>query len=73
MTFDDAWDIAKKMMQLYRSETLRKDLGMKATERAIRVFDWSIIKKQWVDFFKTCVIQESDIPAEWAKLYSETK
>jgi glycosyltransferase involved in cell wall biosynthesis len=69
----DPWDVAKKMTKLYESETLRKELGFKATEKAMKTFDWQIIRKQWVDFVKSLVIDESKIPEEWAKLYAETK
>ena len=73
MEVPDQWDVAKKMMQLYKSEGLRKELGMKATERAMKTFSWEVIKPQWIDLFKSCVIQESDIPAEWQKLMAEVK
>jgi glycosyltransferase involved in cell wall biosynthesis len=63
----DPWEVAKKMVQLYKSESLRKELGMKATERAIKTFDWSIINKQWADYMNDLVVKEADIPAEWAK------
>jgi len=69
----DPWDVAKKMSKLYESEALRKELGFKATEKAIKTFDWQIIRKQWVDFVKSLVIDESRIPEEWKKLYDETK
>jgi glycosyltransferase involved in cell wall biosynthesis len=69
----DPWDIAKKMQKLYESEALRKELGFKSTERAVKTFDWSIIRKQWVDLMKSLVITEDKIPEEWQKLYAETK
>jgi len=67
----DPYDVAKKMRILYDDESLRKELGLIATERAIKTFDWSIIGKQWVDFMKSLVITEDQIPDEWAKLYAE--
>jgi glycosyltransferase involved in cell wall biosynthesis len=67
------WDIAQKMEKLYKEASLRKELCIKATERTVKTFDWRIIQKQWIDFVKTLVITESDIPAEWKQLYEETK
>lgn len=67
------WDVAKQMMKLYKNEALRKELGFKATERAVKTFDWRIIKNQWVELFKSLIVSEEDIPEEWKKLYSETQ
>jgi glycosyltransferase involved in cell wall biosynthesis len=69
----DPWAVAKQMEKLYKDASLRKELGFKATERAIKEFDWGIIRKKWIELVKTQVITEDQIPAEWAKLYAETK
>ena len=67
------WDIAQKMENLYKEKSLREELGMKASQRAVKVFDWSIIKKEWVDLVKSLIIDETKIPEEWKKLYEQTK
>ncbi len=69
----DPWDVAQKMERLYKDKTLREELGLKASQRAVQLFDWSIIKKQWIDLVKSLIIDETKIPAEWEKLWNETK
>ncbi len=69
----DPWDVAKQMLKLYKSEALRKELGIKATEKAVREFDWTTIRKQWVEFVNKLVLKAEDIPAEWAKLMEDTR
>lgn len=67
----DPWDVAKQMLRLYKSEALRKELGTKATEKAVKEFDWTIIRKQWVDYMNKLIVKDEDIPAEWARLMNE--
>jgi glycosyltransferase involved in cell wall biosynthesis len=69
----DPWDVAKQMLKLYKSEALRKELGTKATEKAVREFDWTLIRKQWVEYVGKLVLKAEDVPAEWARLMEETK
>ncbi len=61
------------MLKLYKSKALREELGTKATEKAIREFDWTLIRRQWVEYVNKLVLKESDIPAEWAKLMEDTR
>lgn len=67
------WDVADKMEKLYLEPKLRSDLGFKATEKSLREFDWRIINHKWNELLKSLIITEANIPAEWAKLYQETK
>jgi glycosyltransferase involved in cell wall biosynthesis len=69
----DPWQVAHKMVQLYKDVALRKELGFKASVRATEVFDWNIIKPKWVKLVKSLVITAEQVPAEWQKLFEETK
>lgn len=66
-------DIAAKTETLYSDAKLRETLSMMATERACKVFDWNIIKKQWADLIKSCIISVEDLPAEWKSIYESVK
>ena len=69
----DPYDVAKKMELLYKDSTLREKLGIAASEKACRDYDWAIIRKKWVDLVKSLIVDETKIPEEWARLYAETK
>jgi glycosyltransferase involved in cell wall biosynthesis len=67
------WDVADKIFELYNNKALRSELGIKATERALKVFDLSVVNKQWIDTIASMIVTEEQIPDEWKKLYEETK
>ena len=69
----DPWDVAKKMLRLYKDEALRKELGFKATEKSLKEFDWRIIIPKWLEVVKSLIISEEQIPEAWKALYNETK
>jgi glycosyltransferase involved in cell wall biosynthesis len=69
----DPWDVADKIYTLYKDKALRASLGIKATERAVKTFDLTIVNKQWIDLIKSLIITEEQIPQEWAKLLADTK
>ena len=67
------YDVAKKTETLYEDKQLRERVSYKETERAITVYDWSIVRKQWVEVVKSCIITPEQLPVEWQQLYEQTK
>jgi len=67
------YDVAKKTNSLYADKFLRERIAINESERAVKFYDWSLIRKQWVELVKSCVITEDDLPEEWQKIYEQTK
>lgn len=67
------YDVAEKLQKLYIEPQLRKEIGLQESERACKVFDWSIIRKQWVDLVKSCIVDVSTLPEEWARIYNSIR
>ena len=61
------YDAVEKLDTLYNNKTLREELGLKASVKAVQKYDWTQVMPLW---FK--VIEEasgaSDLPAEWQEL-----
>lgn len=64
----DPYDIAKKTQKLYDDKQLRVNMGFKEVERAIKTFDWSIIRQQWVELLDKHVVTLEQLPDEWKEI-----
>jgi glycosyltransferase involved in cell wall biosynthesis len=67
------YDVAKKTETLYEDKQLRERISYKEVERAVTVYDWAIVRKQWVELVKSCIITPEQLPEEWKQLYEQTK
>lgn len=64
----DPYDIAKKTQKLYDDKQLRTNMGFKEVERAIKIFDWSVIKQQWIELLDKHVVSLEQLPDEWKEI-----
>ncbi len=69
----NSFDIAKKTKILYENPKLREEMSFKESVRASSVYDWSIVRKQWIKLIKSCIVTEEQLPEEWKKILEQTK